>query len=309
MNFRELDLNSRLKFALSETVDSGKLPHAIILEGGTGDKRVKLARLLAASLICASNDNRPCLSCPACVKAFGSKLQEKKFAGEKLLSQRLQHADISEVEKEKDRKQFSIKVIRQIKREAYIVPNEADAKVYIFLEAHLMTIEAQNALLKILEEPPAYICFILECTSKNILLPTVLSRATCFNLGQLDLKDGVRAKKTELAAQTAAEIAGAITAPHEYELLKKTAVFEKNKALLPLCLPELELIVRDALVIKHGGTETFSASPAAAAAMAHELTQEKMLKLIEEIRLLYEATQRSANHNLLITRVCNRLRV
>lgn len=186
---------------------------------------------------------------------------------------------------------------------------EGTVKVYILTQAHLMTPEAQNALLKILEEPPPYLCFILECTSQNLLLQTVLSRSVCFSLGQLELGDGVREKKLELAAQTAEEIALAITAPQEYELLKKTAVFEKNKTLLPLCLPELELIFRDALVLQAGGKEFFSASPKAATALAEDLTQTKLLKLIEEIRLLYEATLRSANNNLLITLTCSRLRV
>ena len=309
MDFHNLELNSRLKHSLSELVDAGKLPHTIIIEGGSADTRVKLARLLAASLVCVSMTDRPCAVCPACEKAFGTKAGGKKSAGDKLLGKKLLHPDISEVEKEKDRKRFSINIIRKIRKEAYITPNEAKAKVYIVLESHLMTTEAQNAFLKILEEPPSYLCFILECTSKSLLLPTVLSRAVCFSLGQLELGDGVRAKKMELAAQTATDIAFAITAPYEYELLKKTAVFEKNKNLLALCLPELELIVRDALVLQAGGKETFSASPKAAAVLAGDLTQVRLFKLVEEIRLLYEATLRNANNNLLITLTCSRLRV
>lgn len=309
MNFHNLKLNSRLKSSLSELVDSGKLPHAIIIEGGSTDTRIKLARLLAASLVCVAEKDRPCAVCSACAKAFGEKVGAKKSTSDKLLAQKLQHQDISEIEKEKDRKSFSIKIIRDIRREAYIIPLEAKAKVYILTESHLMTSEAQNALLKILEEPPPYLCFILECTSKDLLLQTVLSRSACFSLGQLELGDGVREKKLELAAQTAEEIALAIVAPHEYELLKKTAVFEKNKSLLPLCLPGLELIVRDALVLQAGGRKTFSASPKAAAVLAGGLTQAKLFKLIEEIRLLYEATRRSANNNLLMTLTCSRLRV
>lgn len=309
MKFHNLELNSRLKCSLSELVDSGRLPHAIIIEGGRRDTRVKLARLLAASLVCVSDEDRPCAVCSACVKAFGEKAGAKKSASDKLLAKKLQHQDISELEKEKDRKRFSIKIIRDIRREAYILPGEAKVKVYILLESHLMTPEAQNALLKILEEPPSYLCFILECSSKNMLLQTILSRCVCFSLGQLELGDGVREKKLELAAQTAEDMALAITAPHEYELLKKTAVFEKKNDLLALCLPELELIVRDALVLQAGGKETFSASPKAATVLAKDLTQAKLFKLIEEIRLLYEATLRSANNNLLITLTCSRLRV
>ncbi len=303
MNIHGLEINSRLKRSLSDMIDSGKLPHAIILEGGNSESRLGLARLLAAALVCTSQVNRPCKTCPACIKAFGEKPENKK-----LLNKKLKHPDISEVTKEPGKVQFGINPIRTIRNEAYIVPNEADVKVYILSDAHLMNIQAQNAFLKILEEPPSYVCFILECTSKNVLLPTVLSRSTCFNLGQLEQNDGISNKKQELARQTAAEIAGAITAPYEYDLLKKTAPFEKDKKLIGLCLPELELIVRDALIIKLGNAETCSCSPQSAAILARDLSKDKLIQLIDEIRLLYEATERSANNNLLMTRLCSNLK-
>ena len=309
MNFQGLNLNDKLKRSLSETVDSGKLPHAIILEGGSADGRMKLARLLAAALVCTSNGERPCKACAACKKSFGARLHEKKYAGEKLLSEKLHHPDISEITKESNKTQFGINPIRVMRSEAFIVPNEADVKVYILTDAHLLNTVAQNALLKILEEPPSYICFILECTSKSIFLPTVLSRSVAFSLGQLEKGEGFTSKKLEKAETAAKDIAAAVMAPKDYELLKCAAVFESDKPLIKLCLPELELIFRDALMMKLGKSEPLSVSPETAKALASKFSSEKLIKLIEETRNLLEAAERSANHNLLITLLCSRLRV
>lgn len=309
MNTQGMNLNSGLINSLSGMLAGNKMPHAVILEGGSAASRTKLARLIAAALVCTSEGERPCMGCRACKKTFGSRLNEKKYAGEKLLGEKLTHPDIGEVSKESDRVQFGVNPIRIMRNEAFIVPNEADVKVYILSDAHLLNAQAQNALLKILEEPPAYICFILECSSSSILLPTVRSRSVVFNLGPQENSDGFSSKKREKAAKAATDIAKAVMAPKEYELLKCAAVFENDKTLLKLCLPELELIFRDALILKLAKSETMSVSPETAGLLASELSSEKLIKLIEETRKLLEAAERSANHNLLITLLSSRLSI
>ena len=64
----------------------------------------------------------------------------------------------------------------------FILPNEASYKAYLLLNAQSMSPQAQNALLKVLEEPPAYAVFLLACDSKTKMLPTILSRVTTFTL-------------------------------------------------------------------------------------------------------------------------------
>lgn len=303
MDFHGLNINDRLKRSLSETVDSGRLPHAIILEGGNANARVKLARLLAASLVCTSPVNRPCKTCPQCKKAFGGAAHATDTASEKL-----NHPDIIEVTKEANKAEFGVTPIRALRSEAYIVPNEAQAKVFILIDAHLLNRNAQNAFLKILEEPPAYICFILECTNKNVLLPTVLSRAISFSLGQLEQGEGIKPEKLVKAQTAAAAIAGAVTAPNEFELMKNTAVLEKDKELLRLCLSELELIFRDACVLRFGGGTTISSAAETAAALSRNVTKEKLIRLTQEIKDLTDSVNKNANSNLLITRLCSKLR-
>ena len=306
MDFLGLELNSSIKNGLSEAMDSGRFPHAAVIEGGSHSDRLKLARLLAASLVCNGKGEKPCLVCSSCLKSFAAAAGKKKPVL-KALEDNLRHPDIAEVEKEKDRVQFGVRVVSPVIENAYIVPNEADLKVYIFPDAEVMTAQAQNAMLKILEEPPGYIRFILLCESRNSLLTTVLSRVACFNLGAVQPETSSRSKKPELARQAAAKLARAITAPRDYDLLIETAVFEKDNQLLELSLAELELIIRDALVVKSGG-ELLSSSPDAAKVLAKALPVPRLLNLAEEVRKLDDAVKRSCNNTLLISRLCSRLR-
>ena len=75
---------------------------------------------------------------------------------------------------------FQMEEVRQIRDSASVMPNEAQTKVYILDRADNMTEQAQNALLKVLEEPPAHVMFLLTCTAASSLLPTVRSRRRFF---------------------------------------------------------------------------------------------------------------------------------
>ena len=146
-------------------VAQDRLPHACVLESGTAEERMVLAKDLAKALVCKSGVNRPCNTCDACRKADGGN-----------------HPDILFVGPENGRKTISVETVRNMRDNAYVLPNEADRKVYIIDPADTMQDYAQNALLKILEEPPSYATFLLLCTTKASLLPTVLSRTAVYSL-------------------------------------------------------------------------------------------------------------------------------
>ncbi len=307
MNFWNLDLNDKLKNTLSDALGSGKVPHTIVIEGSNSDRRIKLARLLAGALLCEAKAGRPCMLCRACGKSFGAARAGKKINVDKLLNSPLKHADAIEVEKDKNRAQFSVEIVRGLIAESYIVPNEAEAKVYIIREAHLMSLSAQNAFLKLLEEPPAYVLFILECTNAGLLLPTVLSRSVVFNLGLLDLSDGMRAKKASLVEEIAADMAMACTKKDDFELLKAVAVFEKEKQLIPLALAAFIELMREALVIKCGVNVSESDSDIGKK-LAGAFSSKALADMAGVAQELSETTDRNANNNLLITRICAGLR-
>ena len=87
--------------------------------------------------------------------------------------------------------------------------------------------EGQNAILKILEEPPQYVNFILLCSSKSGFLPTVLSRAAVYNLGQTSTQDADVSR--DEVVETAKKIALASAAMNDFEIVKAAGVFEKDK--------------------------------------------------------------------------------
>jgi DNA polymerase-3 subunit delta' len=164
MGFEGLLGNARLKENLRHSVDSGRLSHFYLISGPRGSGKRTLARLLAAAAVCRDG-NKPCLACSACRKAMTSN-----------------HPDIITVT-DPEHKAVAVKIVREYREDVYIKPNEADKKVYIFPQE--LGTEGQNALLKILEEPPAYGVFILLAENPQQILTTVRSRCTLLQMESL----------------------------------------------------------------------------------------------------------------------------
>ena len=166
MGFETLLGNERLKENLSRSIDRGRISHFYLISGPSGSGKRTLARLLAAAILCRSQ-GRPCGACPACRKALG--------AG---------HPDLITID-DPEKKTVPVDLVRQARADMYIRPNEADHKIYLFPRGQDMAEPSQNALLKILEEPPAYGVFILLTENPEKLLPTVRSRCTELALNAL----------------------------------------------------------------------------------------------------------------------------
>jgi len=147
--------------ALCGQAAAGMLSHAYILTGGDDAARADAAVWLAAAALCSAQTGRPCGTCRHCRKVFSGN-----------------HPDVARVRREKDEKEIRIRAARSLRSDAAVLPNEADGKVYIIEEADTLNIAAQNALLKVLEEPPAAVTFLLSAANPARLLPTVRSRCT-----------------------------------------------------------------------------------------------------------------------------------
>ena len=167
MSFDSLLGNQRIKENLSRSITAGHISHFYLISGPAGSGRHTLARLLAAAILCQGR-NKPCLSCNPCRK----------------VTENL-HPDFITVN-DPEKKTVSVDLIRQARADMYVQPNESDHKIYLFPRAQDMRVEAQNALLKILEEPPKYGVFILLTDNPERLLPTVRSRCTELSLSPLD---------------------------------------------------------------------------------------------------------------------------
>lgn len=284
------DLNNSLEKSISATLHSKRFPHAAILEGGSTQDRMHLAQKIAMALVCSSGGIVPCGECANCKKAAANS-----------------HADILLYSVEDKPKAFKVDIVREIRGKAYIVPNEADRKVFILENSHTMGVEGQNAILKILEEPPAYVNFILLCSSKSGFLPTVLSRSAVYNLGQAYSSENDTLPKEKIL-EAAIEVAKAVTALDDIEIVKAAAVFEKDKNLLRAALPVIQEIFAAALRIKYSaqdGEDDFGSIPAELSA---KLSRRSLLALIETADALMSSMQLNANHSLMVTALCTKLR-
>ncbi len=133
-------------------------PHAYIFEGENGLNLEDSARLFAVSLACPNN-NPPCTVCNSCQSAKGGN-----------------NPDIIFVVPEDKKKTIGVDRIRDLSNDAYIKPFLAKRKIYIFPDSSLLTEQAQNALLKLIEEPPEYMVFIFVSENSELLLETIRSR-------------------------------------------------------------------------------------------------------------------------------------
>ena len=162
--------NEPLKQRLASVLANGKLHHSYLLCGPAGSGKHTLARLLCAAMECTAAE-KPCLRCPQCHKVLHGT-----------------HPDIITVD-DPDRKTLPVKLIRDTCADLYVRPNEGAKKIYLIPRAQDLNPQGQNALLKCMEEPPAYGVFLLLTDNAERLLPTVRSR--CVELRLQPLADAV----------------------------------------------------------------------------------------------------------------------
>ena len=322
MRFFDFAGNADVKRLFSSYVDHGKFPHALMIEGPVGSGRRTLARLLARTAVCESEGEKPCGVCAACRKAAEGI-----------------HPDIEEYGGEGAARSFHIDVVRELRERAYVLPNEAPRRVMILAGADGMTPPAQNALLKILEEPPARLLFILTCQNRALLLPTVRSRTVTVTLHgvteeealpllrermpetneselseALALYDGCIGRVLATAGsddlgrvRTLAEtVAAAVTAEREWALTAALAPLDqKDKTLTDDVLAAVRLIFRDALAAKQGVVRPISAT---AQALSKKASAAQLAALVDAARGLQEMRRHNVNQTLLLTLISARFR-
>jgi len=189
MAFEELLGNDRLKKNLTESLARGHISHFYLISGPKGAGKHTLAKLLAEAILCESS-RKGCGSCVHCRKIRSGN-----------------HPDFITVE-DPEHKNVAVKIVRQIREDMFVRPNEAAYKIYLFPQE--LGMEGQNALLKILEEPPAYGVFLLLTDNPDKLLPTVRSRCTELKLQALDGKTIRNQLRLDFPKATEEDIAAAI---------------------------------------------------------------------------------------------------
>lgn len=282
MNFGKLAINDEIEKKLSAAVDSGTLSHAVLLTGGTEKERKELSILLAQAVFC-SNEPRPCLKCDICKKVKSGN-----------------HPDIFIVSGESG-KQRSIKIdtIRDIRSKAYIMPNEAPFQIFIILEASGMGEEAQNALLKILEEPPVTARFILASRSRDDFRQTILSRVTAYAISE-DSGTAAGEKENAKAVKAAEDILNALITKNECRIMMSTGVLEKDKKTFKAALEKLILMMRNSAVYIYSdsGIDNEQEKRFASVFSAGEI-----IEMQNVLKNLIADADKNANDNLLVTRL------
>lgn len=163
--FKEIVGHEEIIQHLQNAIQLEKISHAYILSGETGSGKKLLANTFAMALQCEKKGIDPCLECRSCKKAMSRN-----------------HPDIIYITHEKPNS-IGIEDIRtQLIEDVQIKPYCGPYKIYIVDEAEKLTLQAQNALLKTIEEPPAYALIMLLTSNMEAFLPTITSRCVKLNL-------------------------------------------------------------------------------------------------------------------------------
>lgn len=166
--FKDILGNEHILDHFNKAIENEKVSHAYIINGEKGMGKKTLAKTFAMTLLCEEKGRQPCLKCHSCIQALTDN-----------------NPDIIYVKHEKANL-ISVDEIRsQFVNDVDLKPYSYERKVYIIEDAQLMNVQAQNAMLKTIEEPPAYTVALLLTTNVDSMLQTVLSRCITLNMQPL----------------------------------------------------------------------------------------------------------------------------
>lgn len=245
--------------------------HATIITGSP-DARQKKALRMAQALVCSGTGaQKPCGLCRDCRKAAEGI-----------------HPDVIPVERFMEEKDFGgeIKIgpVRALRNDTFIRPNEAECKVYLIDNAQNLNLNAQNALLKLLEEGPAYAVFLLLTDRSGALLETILSRCAQLNAGEDTQAVEIDSKALELA-----RIVAGADELERAAFLSRLECAKPDKAALDCFLTGLEDVFTDAAL---GGVTGRFQTPEAQA-LSNRRSRGALLELAASVR---EARNMTAFH-------------
>ena len=156
--------NDKLATTVQNFIKENRIPHAMLIEGDYGTGKHTLADFISKAIVCG-NAGSPCNNCNNCH-----------------LADIKSHPDISVIAPLDGKKSITVDQIRTLREEAVIKPHQAQKRVFVIDSADTMNPQSQNALLKVLEEPPKTVMFLLIAESKTALLDTIISRCVTLSL-------------------------------------------------------------------------------------------------------------------------------
>ncbi|MDR0946908.1 MAG: DNA polymerase III subunit gamma/tau [Ruminococcus sp.] len=179
--FDDVVAQNHITETLKNQIAAGKTAHAYLFTGSRGTGKTTCARIFAKAVNCLHPKNgNPCLECEICREAENGTLP-----------------DITEIDAASNN---GVNDVRELRDFAVYSPEQCRYKVYIIDEVHMLTKDAFNALLKIMEEPPEHVKFILATTEIHKVLPTIISRCQRFDFRRVDT-DGIEKRLQYVSEQ------------------------------------------------------------------------------------------------------------
>ena len=188
MNTHNIIGQSRLVGRMDRILSDGRIVHAYLFTGPAGSGKKALSSLFAQALICEGPGERPCGVCSTC----------RQF-------QTGNHPDVMWIRRQEGRKNILIEQIRDMQEKMKVKPFQAGSRICFIESAQVMTEQAQNALLKTLEEPPSHSVFFLLADNTFSILPTIRSRCQMVRIGSLPREDvaGILTERLNLPREKA----------------------------------------------------------------------------------------------------------
>ena len=308
--------------ALGEMIESKRLPHAFIIEGADGLGKSTFARIIARGAMCA------------CSEPLSGECEHCRKNRESI------HPDLMVVSGSGKINAISIESVRSMRKDAMIAPNEAEKRVFILENCDNMLPAAQNAFLKIFEEAPSHVVFIMTCRSAMNLLTTIRSRGRIITLNPVDIQVGAAfianiihigdmqsasgaltmsggnigealrllgsvsaSQAAEKAAGTANEIIEAMCSGSELDLAVKCAAIGKDRALGGAVCSILCERLRCALMTAVGAQDTLDSPDQSILRLGATLSPEVIMQQIDEINELSDMLRINISMPLFNTRL------
>ena len=266
---------------------SGRLAHAFLLTGERGVGKKVAAKYIAMTLLCENGS--ACGECRHCKRILANN-----------------HPDVIYPEKTGKKQIYSADTMREICSDAYVSPNDCDAKVYIFSDCESIEERTQNFLLKVIEEPPDTAYFIFTSESKSVFLPTILSRVitigipecsesdcravladegysaeqiedavACFHGNAGNCMDYLEGRETAEYVELCRSIVGAISEGSEYGLLAALHKIGEDRRRIRLVLELVDKVIRDACVMRVSNIPLIGCDPDGAEQLSKKISMHR----------------------------------